>query len=259
MSTLKDAGAAVEVRLAVLEEQIQRGLQSFYEAGVALCEIRDSKLYRNHWATFEDYCLERWRMSKIHAHRLMNASQTVEAITAIAGAEVRPDTEWQVRPLTQMEPEQAVEAWQAATVIGGTAQPMGTVVERAAKAVRATVVEEWGAGQVLTVKDGPDSGQVVTTIRQDGVIVYCEQEGEIKPYLRTELTEPGVVPVPIVPTVPDWTTRATKPDKLEALEAELQAAEARIELLEQMLRRLAMAAGPWVSPDLVAEVNVLLD
>jgi hypothetical protein len=54
-------------RLSELETTIERGLKTFVEVGNALAEIRDSRLYRESYATFEDYCRERWGMSKRHA------------------------------------------------------------------------------------------------------------------------------------------------------------------------------------------------
>ena len=37
--------------------------------------IRDQRLYRETHGTFEDYCRERWGMSRFYAHRLIEASE----------------------------------------------------------------------------------------------------------------------------------------------------------------------------------------
>lgn len=50
--------------LAQHEATIGRGLEAFYEVGTALLAIRNGWLYRETHATFEDYCRERWRMSR---------------------------------------------------------------------------------------------------------------------------------------------------------------------------------------------------
>ena len=52
------------------EETIQRGLHTFVEVGNALLTIRDKRLYQEQWATFEDYCRERWGMVRRQADRL---------------------------------------------------------------------------------------------------------------------------------------------------------------------------------------------
>lgn len=49
-------------KLCQLESTIEAGLKTFVEVGSALMEIRDSRLYRQEFGTFEDYCRERWGM-----------------------------------------------------------------------------------------------------------------------------------------------------------------------------------------------------
>lgn len=71
----------VEVaRFAACEAVIERGLKTFVEVGEALREVRDSRLYRQHFATFEDYCRERWDMDRTNAHRHIDAAMKVLAI-----------------------------------------------------------------------------------------------------------------------------------------------------------------------------------
>lgn len=48
--------------------------------------------------TFEDYCRERWETSRIHAHRMIEASD-VEAMLPIGN---KPKTESQCRPLAAL-------------------------------------------------------------------------------------------------------------------------------------------------------------
>jgi site-specific DNA-methyltransferase (adenine-specific) len=58
-----------------LEGVIERGLATFVEVGRALERIRDRKLYRQTHSTFEDYCRERWGISRGHAYRQIDAAQ----------------------------------------------------------------------------------------------------------------------------------------------------------------------------------------
>lgn len=60
-------------RLQKCEAVIEKGLQTFIEVGNALLEIRDSRLYRQDYGTFEDYCRKRWKISRAHAYRLIEA------------------------------------------------------------------------------------------------------------------------------------------------------------------------------------------
>lgn len=97
-------------RLSQLENTIEHGLQTFVDVGTALLEIRDSHLYRTDHTTFEDYCRQRWGMSRIHAFRLIEAAHVTENLLPIGNK--LPATESQARPLTRLEPEQQREAWQ---------------------------------------------------------------------------------------------------------------------------------------------------
>jgi len=97
--------------LAALESTIQRNLSSFYEMGIALMTIRDKRLYRDGFDTFEHYCRERWQFTRMRASQLIAASGVVENVNNCLQ---KPTTESQVRPLTKLEPEQQKEVWEKA-------------------------------------------------------------------------------------------------------------------------------------------------
>jgi len=92
-------------------------------------EIRDSRLYRIEYGTFEGYCLEKWKMSKRRANQLVSAASVVEAISETGT--IVPTTESQARPLTKLPPEQQPVAWQAAVEKAGGEQPTAKQVEEA--------------------------------------------------------------------------------------------------------------------------------
>lgn len=102
------------VELAQYEETIQRGIGTFVEVGQALLAIRDQRLYRAEFGTFEDYCRERWGFSDRHARRLIDASSTIINIESGPTGSGLPVTEREIRPLTKLEPDQQREAWQRA-------------------------------------------------------------------------------------------------------------------------------------------------
>lgn len=70
MSALVQLDAAEVAQLTRFEERIQQGLASFIEVGEALSAIRERRLYRATHGTFEDYCREKWGMSRIRAHHM---------------------------------------------------------------------------------------------------------------------------------------------------------------------------------------------
>lgn len=100
--------------LAQLEATIEHGLQTFEDVGVALLAIRDQRLYRAEYGTFEDYCRERWGFSGRRGRLLMDAAQAVNEIKSGTIDPILPTHESQVRPLTRLAPEQQRDAWQRA-------------------------------------------------------------------------------------------------------------------------------------------------
>jgi hypothetical protein len=70
-------------RLAELEAVIEKGLPMFVEVGKALAEIRDDGLYKPPYDTFEDYCHERWGLSRGHAYRQMEAAEVAAVLSPI--------------------------------------------------------------------------------------------------------------------------------------------------------------------------------
>ena len=69
--------------LAELEAVIERGLQAAVEAGCALSEIRERKLYQDQYATFEEYCRQRWAISRPRAYQLIGAADTAGHLSTI--------------------------------------------------------------------------------------------------------------------------------------------------------------------------------
>ncbi len=51
--------------------------------GTALKAIHDKMLYREDFDTFEEYCEEKWGMSKVHAYRLMKANSIVTKLVTL--------------------------------------------------------------------------------------------------------------------------------------------------------------------------------
>ena len=52
--------------------------RAFFEAGKALTELRDRRLYRSTHPTFEEYCKERFGFERRHPYRLIEAAGVVD-------------------------------------------------------------------------------------------------------------------------------------------------------------------------------------
>ena len=61
-----------------LERKVER---AFYEAGKALKELRDRRLYRSTHKTFEEYCRDRFQFTRQSANYLIAAAGVVENLT----------------------------------------------------------------------------------------------------------------------------------------------------------------------------------
>lgn len=118
-------------RFQQLEVVIEEGLKTFVEVGNALLEIRDSRLYRQEFRTFEDYCRDRWGMARSTAYQYIDAAATVENVRH--GGHQIPTNERQARPLTKLEPEQQQEAWQRAVETAPNGRVTGAHVEKVVK------------------------------------------------------------------------------------------------------------------------------
>ncbi|OKH20264.1 hypothetical protein NIES593_19335 [Hydrococcus rivularis NIES-593] len=120
-----------KVRLQELEAIVAQGLQTFYEVGQALIEIRDRKLYGEPHKTFEAYCKEKWSLTKRRAYQFMNASAVIQNLCTMVHK--FPTSERQVRPLTKLPPAQQLEIWQKAVEESPNGTPTAKIVERLVK------------------------------------------------------------------------------------------------------------------------------
>lgn len=122
--------------LARLETVIEDGIAIFVKVGEALLTIREARLYRETHNTFEDYCLQRWRISKTHANRLVQASKVMEVVTPTG---VTPATERQARELVPLlaDPDALRETW--AAVVESHPEPTAANVREGVKSRRRSI------------------------------------------------------------------------------------------------------------------------
>src|SRR5688572_29623142 len=66
---------AEERDLISIESRIASGLSAFFDVAYALMEIKQRRLYRAEFVSFEDYCRIRWDMRRAHAYRLIGAAE----------------------------------------------------------------------------------------------------------------------------------------------------------------------------------------
>jgi hypothetical protein len=118
------------------EAVVRRGWQTFLEVGKALARIRDQKLYRAEYDTFEAYCRCEWQYAKSHAYRLIAAAEVLMILSPNGDIPV-PTHEAQVRPLLGLPPEHAQLAWKKALEKAGRETVTEKLVKEAVSELQA--------------------------------------------------------------------------------------------------------------------------
>lgn len=111
------------------EGVIAAGLKTFVAVGNALVDIRDRRLYREEYDTFDEYCRERWNMTRQRAYQLIDSSAVVAAMSTIV--DKPPENEAQARPLVGLTHNDQVDTWSHAQHLAGDARMTARVVETA--------------------------------------------------------------------------------------------------------------------------------
>ncbi|MCC5669581.1 hypothetical protein LC653_38625 [Nostoc sp. CHAB 5784] len=154
-----------------LERRVER---AFFEAGKALTELRDRRLYRSTHKTFKEYCRSRFGYTHRHVNYLIAASNVVDNIImgtngsqneisnemGTNGSQILPTSERQVRPLVPLEAESQRSCWQQAVELAGGKVPTGRIVKDVVQRImeRTKVPNTYQIGEVCQIlaKDNPE-------------------------------------------------------------------------------------------------------
>jgi hypothetical protein len=131
-------------RLRELEEIITNGFDTFLRVGIAFAEVRFSRLYRESHDTFESYCRARWGLSLSRTNQIISTVRVVENITnAFPGdaALLEAANESTLRPLSRIEPELQVAAWELVRRI--KAEPDAAVIKEVVTTIRSAIETGW--------------------------------------------------------------------------------------------------------------------
>ena len=159
----------------LLETKVER---AFYEAGMALMELRDRRLYRSTHATFEEYCRDRFDYTRRRPYQLIEAAliydNLIDKCAKILSvgdasshgaypttlAHILPTKEGQVQPLSQLDREEQPLAWSTAVEEAGGKVPTGRIVKDVVQRIkdkdRAPIAFRVGEVCFLLAKDNPE-------------------------------------------------------------------------------------------------------
>jgi hypothetical protein len=107
-----------------LERTVER---AFYQAGSALQELRDRRLYQDGYDSCEDYCRGRFGHSRQKANYLITGAAIYRTLSA-ANCPLLPSSEYQVRPLAVLAPQQQPTVWNEAVAEAGGRTPDHRIV-----------------------------------------------------------------------------------------------------------------------------------
>lgn len=120
------------------EAIIEKGLSTFIDVGQALKSVRDGKLYRDGFKTFEAYVSERWGMDRSYAHRLIDASDVKEDLLPIGNKTPRAAEivrESQLRELVAVPDDVLEEVVEKAVELAGDSPITAKVLRQAREEV----------------------------------------------------------------------------------------------------------------------------
>lgn len=135
------------------ETVIERGIKVFFEVGEALLSIRDKRLYRATHHTFEQYCRERWDMSRRRANQLIESAAVIGNLGTIVP---KPANEAQARELVTLTPDEqrlVVEVVKQTAPNGKPTAAHYRSVANVLKEVTTTGAIDNGTGEQIKVAD----------------------------------------------------------------------------------------------------------
>jgi hypothetical protein len=125
------------VRLRQLELEIERNLTGFIKCGRALLEVRESRLYRERYVSFAEYCRERFAIAR-STDQLCRSTQVYETLTG-SGFQISENVpELTLRPISQLPSgDLQSQAWRISSMVAPEGKaPSHSVTSKVARMIR---------------------------------------------------------------------------------------------------------------------------
>ncbi|MFB7668314.1 hypothetical protein ACFC1R_31085 [Kitasatospora sp. NPDC056138] len=145
--------------LLACEAAIEAVKLAFWAAGKALQAVRDGRLYRADYSSFDAYCLERWDIQRDYADKLIRSWSLAEQLHKLAERKLN---EAQVRPLVGLAKAKGSDAAETVFVAvqNGPVPVTGAVIAGAVKALpNGEFVAEEAVGHVQKYLETVAAGQ----------------------------------------------------------------------------------------------------
>jgi hypothetical protein len=168
--------ASEKTRKLELEAIVAHGLQEFLRVGSALAELRNRRLYRTEFGTFESYVQQRFGLHRGVVDGVIRSAQTAQVLLD-AGIQLPPTTTAAVlRPICGLPGEELKTAcWQLAESFAPERGPTVRLVGKLCAVVREALEQE-----PLNDDDDPDDDPT----RREGSFRGPRPEGFEVPFAR---------------------------------------------------------------------------
>lgn len=181
------------------EATIQRGMNTWIDVELALRTIRDSKLYRGQFSTFNAYCHARWDFTGRRARQLLTAGKIWDSIKAEAEQKGNPGSplplptsEKQIRPLVGLTPKKQLEVWETAVKSAPDGKPTSKLVSKAKAVVCPKPKGQRAEEKLVTCPDCGLEGLKASELSSHQGGTYCDRriaEKNGRPLLPMEVDE----------------------------------------------------------------------
>ena len=193
------------------EVVIKQGLDTFVEVGQALLTIRDKRLYRASFRTFEEYCSERWSMSKPYSHQMIAAAKVVGNLSA--HADILPQTEYHARPLAAIEPELQPIAWQQA-IEATDGKPTNKAVQEAVNELKPVneEIKQAKAEPLFVANSVSEIIEKARELRREKHAEVLERREQIRKDLEKQQLDKGNKKYRVIYADPPWSYSNEMPE-----------------------------------------------
>jgi hypothetical protein len=136
--------------------------QAFYQAGKALAQLRQRRLYRSTHKTFEAYCQDRFGFTRRHSDCLIAGAVVVENLQQMRTihSQILPTKLEQIKPLASLKPDKQRQVWDKALETANGKVPSGRIVKE--------IVEQLKEKPLVLNKDDCQVGDVFTLVKLEG-------------------------------------------------------------------------------------------
>ena len=132
--------------------------------------LRDKRLYRSTHRTFEEYARARFGFNRSRSYQFIDAATVVDNLKCPRFVGILPTSEWQIRPLTSLEPDQQRQVWQEAVEKAGGKIPSGRIVK--------SIVQQKFGQKPDTSFSGPTGNGAEPNCRRKPELFTAEQVSE---------------------------------------------------------------------------------